>query len=103
MYITLFGAASRTLVFLTMGVVNIPYAGLLGVCGILGIVGGLTLIKRLLAKFERPSIIVFVLAVVLGLSAIMVPVFDVKEMMEHVKENISVTSFGTLCPKVASL
>jgi len=103
MYITLFGACSRTLVFLLMGDVDLPYAGVLGLCGICGIIGGLTLIKKLLAKYERPSIIVFVLAVILGISAIMVPVFNVKNMLEHVKEHISITSFGSLCPHTAKI
>jgi uncharacterized membrane protein YfcA len=103
MYITLFGACSRTLVFLTMGVVDLPYAGLLGCCGVLGIIGGLTLIKGIIAKYDRPSIIVFTLAVILGISAVLVPIFNVKNMMEHVKEHISITAFGSLCPHIAKV
>ena len=102
-YMTFFGAASRTLVYLNLGAIDIPYASLLSVCGILGTVIGLTLLKRLLAKFERPSIIVFVLALCLGVSTIIVPIFDIKHMMAQVKEDISVTSFGTICPKVTTL
>jgi len=81
-----------------MGVVNLPYAALLGCCGIVGIIGGLTIIKGIIAKYNRPSVIVFVLAVILGVSAVMVPIFNVKNMMAHVKEGISITKFGSLCP-----
>jgi len=47
----------------------------------LGILFGLIVIKKLIAKYNRPSIIVFVLAGVMGASALMVPIFTGIEQM----------------------
>lgn len=103
MYITLFGSISRTSVFLTMGIIDLPYGVLLGGCGVIGIIGGLTLIKNIIAKYERPSIIVFTLGFILTISSVLVPFFSVRNMKEDYKEHISVTAFGAMCPQAAKV
>merc|ERR1712166_588853 len=96
-YITMFGAASRTFLFLAAGELDLPYSALLGVAGIISTILGLSLVKKLIDKYKRPSIIVIVLAIMLILSSILMPIFQGQALKLKTDKGISITKWGGFC------
>ena len=82
MYMIMIGTASSTFVYFYIGALVWSYAIMLGTLSMFSIVLGLHLIKVLVEKYKRPSLVVFVLASVLGISAIMVPIFNTQNMIK---------------------
>ena len=83
LYITLFGRFGSTLVYLSLGWINLPYAITIGIVSSIGIYVAIKTIKEMIAKYNRPSLIIFVLAGILGISAIAVPVFNGINMIKE--------------------
>ena len=54
-------------------------------------------IKSMIEKYKRPSVIVFILAIILGLSAIAVPIFSIQNLMKSLDAGKSITAFGNIC------
>jgi uncharacterized membrane protein YfcA len=81
MYMIMLSTFSSSIIYISYDQLNIPYSLWLGFWTGLGILFGLIVIKKLIAKYNRPSIIVFVLAGVMGASALMVPIFTGIEQM----------------------
>ena len=82
MYMILFGTTASTLVYISIGALVIPYAALIGFSTTIGIIIGLKVIKQMIEKYNRPSIIVFILSFILAASAIMVPVFNFSNLLK---------------------
>lgn len=74
MYMILFSTFSGTLVYLSIGTLLVKYAVIIGFMSTIGIIFALKFVKQLMAKYDRPSIIVIILAIILGISTIMVPI-----------------------------
>jgi uncharacterized membrane protein YfcA len=77
LYITLFGRFAATLIYISIGWLSIPYALLIGGTSSVGIYFSMKVIKQMIEKYKRPSVIVFILAIILGVSAIAVPIFSI--------------------------
>lgn len=75
MYMILLSTFSSTVLYISYDKLNISYGLWLGFWTSLGILYGLKVIKALLSKYNRQSIIVFTLCGVMGASALMVPIF----------------------------
>ena len=58
---------------------------------------GLKIIKKIIDRFNRPSIVVIVLASVLGLSAIMVPVYDILNLVKAYEAGRNIWKFNSFC------
>jgi uncharacterized membrane protein YfcA len=97
LYLTLFGRFSATLIYITIGWLHIPYSLLIGAVSGLGIYVAIKVIKQMIDKYQRPSIIVFVLAVILAASAIAVPFFSIRSLLREVESGKSITKFGNIC------
>jgi len=77
MYMILFSTAGSSITYLVFGTLNLPFGLWIGGwCAVASLIG-LYLLNKVLKKFDRQSPIVFLLAFVLGLSALLVPVFAV--------------------------
>ena len=53
----------------------------------LGTIGGMKLLNVTIKKLGRQSPIVVILAIILGISAILIPYFGVNELLEKIKVN----------------
>lgn len=81
MYMILYSSAATTLVFLTFGGLPISFALWIGAWSVLAILVSLRIIKKYIERTNRPSMVVFVLALTLAASAILIPVYDTKNML----------------------
>lgn len=82
---TLIGSAMAVMQFGIQGTLDGPYAGWLAMVALLGSLVGVLGITHLMKKLGRPSILVLILAVVLGIAMVMVPVYLI---LDTVKKEI---------------
>jgi len=75
MYMIMLSSFMSSILYISYGRLNLAYAAWFGFWTSLGILAGLAIIKKIMAKYNRQSIIVFILAGVMGASALMVPIF----------------------------
>ena len=61
MYMIMFSTLASSVIYITYGALNEEFALWLGLWSILGIVGGIHLVDSLIKKYNRQSIIVFIL------------------------------------------
>lgn len=78
--IVLFTSSSTTLQFFLGDSLNVPYAAIMFLISMFASLTGITFITRLVKKYKRPSLIVFLLAGVTAISAILLPMYAFTEM-----------------------
>lgn len=81
----MFSTLASSVIYITYGALNLDYALWLGFWSVIGIMGGIGLVNGLIKKYQRQSILVFILVLVLGISAIMVPIFNGLEVWKQLE------------------
>ena len=81
MYMIMLSSTVSSCLYIMFGRLDISFGLWLGFWTTIGIVFGLKVIKGLMKKYERQSIIVFVLVGVLLASAILVPIFSTMQFV----------------------
>lgn len=76
MYMIMFSTFASSVIYITWGSLNLEFGLWLGFCSVIGIMGGMFLVDILIKLYKRQSIIVFILVLVLGVSTVMVPIFN---------------------------
>ena len=89
--LVMFTSSSTTLQFLVHGMLKMDYAGLLFGISMLASCTGIFFINSLIKKYNRSSIIVFALATAIGISTVLLPVFELSTI------DFSKQSFSSLC------
>lgn len=75
-FLVLFTSSSTSIQFMINGMLNLDYASILFLLSLSASFIGVNLINRLVKNTNRPSIIVFILGILIGLSAILLPIFE---------------------------
>lgn len=73
MYMILYSSTASSVIYFTYGALDLQFAAWISFWCSVGVIIGLLLFERLFKQSKRYSIIVFILAIVLGISAIVVP------------------------------
>ncbi|OMJ93135.1 hypothetical protein SteCoe_3953 [Stentor coeruleus] len=81
--IVLFTSSSTSLQFFLGNMLDVEYAAVMFGISMLASLTGITFISRLIKKYQRPSIIVFILAGITILSAILLPGYSFYVMSEN--------------------
>ena len=97
MYMILFSTFASSVIYLTYGALNKEYAIWLGFWSAIGIIVGIYIVETLIKKYSRQSIIVFIMCLVLGISAILVPIFNGLEVWRHIEEGKDIWKFTSIC------
>ena len=82
MYMVAFNTVLNTLTYWLFGSLPVRYALWIGFWSGLGIAAFLWLVGQFIRRYEKPSTVVFALALVLTLSTVVVPTVNVKHLME---------------------
>ena len=94
-YMIMFSTAGSSITFIVFGTLNTPYGLWIGGwCAVASIIG-LYILKKVVKKFDRQSPIVFLLTFVLGLSALLVPVFAIVSLRGQAMSDI--LKFNPIC------
>ena len=97
MYMIMFSTFASSVIYISYGALNQEFALWLGFWSIIGIIGGIKMVDSLIKKYNRQSIIVFILCLVLGISAILVPFFNGMEVMQQLDEGKDIWKFTSIC------
>ena len=90
----MFSAFLNTFTFWLFDNLPILYAFWIGLWSSLGIAVFLSIIGSVIKRYGRPSIIVFILGSVIALSAVVVPIVNIKHLITRTKLGFDVWSFG---------
>jgi len=95
MYMIMFSTAGSSITYIVFKTLNIYYGLWIGGwCAVASIIG-LYILNKVVKKFDRQSPIVFLLTFVLGLSALLVPVFAIVSLRGKKIEDI--LNFKSIC------
>lgn len=97
MYMIMYSAFANTLTFWLFGSLNTGYALWIGIWSGLGIYFFLSVVAAMIKKYNRPSIVVFCLAGVIGVSALVVPAVNTRALMATTAKGGNIWGFGQLC------
>jgi len=98
MYIIMFTTFGSVVTGYISDTLNIPYALWISGWCMLGTIGGMKLLNVTIKKLGRQSPIVVILAIILGISAILIPYFGVSELLDKIKVNDpKIFTFGDFC------
>jgi len=94
MYMILFSALINSLTFWLFGNLYVNFALWLGFWSGLGIFIFLSIVGAIIKKYQRPSIIVFFLGIVIALSSILVPIINSISLVRAHRQGTNVWGFG---------
>eukprot|EP00347_Sterkiella_histriomuscorum_P009932 403339320 len=97
MYMISFSSAGSTATYIIYGLINLPFSIWVGVIGCFGATGGLALFNVVTKKYNRQSFIVFVLAGVMGASALLVPIFGGLDLMKLIDRGEDIFKMNSIC------
>lgn len=97
MYMISFSVAGSTTTYIIYKMINIPFSLWVGIIGSFGATGGLALFNIVTKKYNRQSIIVFVLSALMIISALMVPIFGGLDIKKLIDKGDDVFEFKSLC------
>ena len=100
MYLVMFTTLGSSITYFLNGTMNIEYSLWTGAWCILGSFAGMKLLDKVMKKWNRQSPIVFFLALILGLSALIIPVFGAIDLIEKTNLGQTIFAFKTddICP-----
>lgn len=81
MYMIMFSSFLNTVTFYLFDKLPLAYAFWIGFWSSIGIAFFLAVIGAIIKKYQRPSIVVFVLGIVIALSAIVVPSVNITHLV----------------------
>jgi uncharacterized membrane protein YfcA len=96
-FLVLFTSSSTTIQFIILGMMNFKYGLVCTICSTLGSFIGTILIQKLIEQTRRSSILIFSLAIVLGVSTIFIPTHTIMIMNNKIKEGVNIWIFGSPC------
>lgn len=97
MYMIMFSTFASSVIYITYGALDLNYALWLGFWSVIGIMTGMAVVDRLIKKYQRQSILVFILVFVLGISAILVPFFNGMEVWSDFEAGKDIWRFTSIC------
>jgi len=86
MYLILFSTTSSSITYIIYKMLDICYGLWIGFWCALSSVLGLYILNKVVKKFDRQSLIVFVLSFVMAISAVLVPVFGALDLIQEARD-----------------
>ena len=86
MYLVMFTTLGSSITYTLQGTLETTYAAWTGAWCVLGSIAGMKALEKVMKKWNRQSPIVFLLTVILGISALLIPIFGAIELIEKSKD-----------------
>ena len=97
LYLVTFSKIASVLVYFLDDLLDINYGLWIGFWSCIGMVAGLLIAQFYMKKTGRQSIIVWVLAFLLGVSVIAIPIFGGISLAKEVDEGLDLYAFNDIC------
>nr|CAG4717677.1 unnamed protein product [Naegleria fowleri] len=95
-FTVLLTGSSTAIQFLIMGVVSWDYFCWYFVCGILSGIAGQVVVALLMKRFNRPSLIVFIIAIFIAISSILTGAMGIKSLVDNLMQG-GYFGFNNIC------
>ena len=95
MYMIIFSTGASTISYLLNGMLDYSYGLWVGSFCVIGTIGGMILLDKVMKKFDRQSPLVMLLAFIMGISCIAVPYFG----LARLDTSKDIWAMGSLCSK----
>jgi uncharacterized membrane protein YfcA len=96
-FLVLFTSSSTSLQFILLGMMNFKYGLICTIASTLGSYIGTVFIHKLLDRTGRNSILIFSLAMVLGISTVFIPSYTFLQISQKLRDNIDIWVFRSPC------
>ncbi len=97
MYLVMFSTLTNSILYSISGYLNWSFAIWLALFTVTGSILGLKIVKKLIEKTGRVSILVLLLGAVIMLPAIVIPVNATFTVVDNLKQGVNVLAFKGLC------
>jgi uncharacterized membrane protein YfcA len=91
----LYSSTASTVIYFSYGALDLPFAAWISFWCSVGVLIGALLFDRLLKNYKRQSVIVFILAAILALSAVVVPYTNLQDLF--LKDNVISWQLNSIC------
>ena len=91
------GAFSGAIQYWMVGALNLQYALYLDVIAVMAAIIGVRVVNWAVKRWGRPSLVVLLLAGVVGASLVLVPVYDGVQIYESIQDHTFEGGFGSFC------
>jgi uncharacterized membrane protein YfcA len=81
MYMIIYSSTASTVIYFSYGALDLTFAAWISFWCSIGILISVSIFERIIKKYQRQSIIVFVLAGILAFSAILVPYTNLQQIL----------------------
>jgi hypothetical protein len=96
-FILLFTSSISIVQFISNGMVDMPYGGILLLVSFVGSTTGVLVIKNLVDKYQRASIIVLAVAGILILSTVVIPIYGIYSTVTAILKGTGEFAFRSMC------
>lgn len=96
-FLVLFTSSSTTIQFLFMGMMNVKYGFICTIGSTIGSLCGTIIIQKMVKKYGRPSILIFVLGLVLLISTILIPLDTTIKIKQKLSAGLDIWSINSAC------
>lgn len=93
----MFSTSGSSLIYLLYRLLNLPYALWLGIWCSFGSAIGLHMLNKTIKKLERQSILVITLALILGLSSFLVPIYAYLDIKDEIATGDIILKYNSIC------
>lgn len=97
MYMIMFSTAGSSIAYMLYRMLDVGFGLWIGAWCALGSILGLFMLNKITKKYDRQSPIVMVLCFILGISAVLVPIFGAIDLMSQVKQGVNIMEFHSIC------
>jgi hypothetical protein len=97
MYMIMCSTAVTSIMYIAYGAMDFQFGVWLSIWSSMGILSGITLVNKLMKKYKRQSILVFILVAVLMMSALLVPIQTGIDTVEYMQKGIDIWKMNSIC------
>jgi uncharacterized membrane protein YfcA len=98
-FTVVFTASIAILHYISSGLLNFQYAVAVFSVSFCGAYTGITLVKKIIEKYQRPSIIVFILAFLMAVVVTLVPSYGITNLIQDYNDGTAEFGFKDLCKR----
>jgi uncharacterized membrane protein YfcA len=97
MYMVMVSSLATSVMYATYGTLDFEYAAWLSLWTVIGLIYCLSKVSTYIKQTNRHSIIVFLMTAILGVSALLVPIFSIIEAYQEMSRGRDILTFKDVC------
>ena len=97
MYMVMFGAAASMFMFLIYGRFNLYYSLWVGLFSGIGVFLGLFVMRHIMKRYKRPSLIAFALATTIAIATVLAVYSNIRTLITKLANDVDILQGDSLC------